>query len=111
MLIAIGIIVFFLVGFIFVLVILVRDKKIAEILKIRYPELWEQLGRPRPSLFPKANDVFFNKFIMQKEYLSLADQRLQNLCHDNRRWVLIFIFFFIFGLVLLSAIAYLLGYR
>ena len=75
------ILVFLLSAFGFMVFIDLHSNRIKNLIKMQYPDLWEQLGRPKMRFFPAERDLPFNQFIIRKQYQEIEDVTLKNLCN------------------------------
>ena len=62
-----------------------RGRKLTAFIKSRHPETYEELGRPRPGLWNSARRTRFARFIAQREFEELGDDRLSQACEAYRK--------------------------
>ncbi len=96
---------FFGLGAVLILLGLRRGSGIVETLRQRHRELWETMGRPRPTLFITQTGIRFNQFIFQREYAKLEDLSLVRQCEALRHYDLAVLIYLITGFALLGTAA------
>ena len=82
------------------------QRKFILIMKTRYPDKWEELGKPSLWFNTMQQGTRMMKFFIHKEYLELKDPELTKICQLDRSLSFIYIVFFliiaIFGSWLIS---------
>jgi len=53
-----------------------RGRKLADTLATRFPETYEELGRPRPGYFHSVRRSRFSQFVAHREFENLGDPAL-----------------------------------
>lgn len=60
-----------------------KGRRIANYLRKKYPEKWEDLGKPQP-LYVIPNQTW-SQFLSNEEYYSFNDRSLTEMCERQRR--------------------------
>lgn len=67
----------FLMAFVLSIVMLNRrGRRLSLLLAEQQPDLYEELGRPLPTIFPSERRMHFDEFIMRRGYETLTDPDL-----------------------------------
>ena len=53
-----------------------RGRELSDALALHHPELYEELGRPRPGYFESARRTRFARFVGRREFEKVVDARL-----------------------------------
>jgi len=53
-----------------------KGRDLADMLAARYPEMYEELGRPRPGYFESMRRTRFAHFVGRREFANVVDARL-----------------------------------
>ncbi|UCC73981.1 MAG: hypothetical protein JSV86_05335 [Gemmatimonadota bacterium] len=93
---------FLTVGVALAVVSYFKKRAVAGILRRRFPDRWNELGQPRPSLLT-TSDVVLNRFIFRREYLQLGDPHFADACDRVRRFYIAFMVYLLGGFVALGA--------
>ena len=83
-----------------------RGGRIVDLLRDRHRDFWEENGRLRPGLWGDARSNRFDRFIMQREYLSLPDPWLSEQAEALRIMTFVMLVWFVGGLVVLSSVGW-----
>lgn len=62
-----------------------RGRELVEMFESRHPEIYEELGRPQPSLWHSPRRTRFARFIAGREFEKLEDDRLSRACEGYRK--------------------------
>ena len=66
-------------NFIFGMIVTMKGKKIANYLRQRHPSQWEEMGKPKPSLFYSVQRTEWQQFLINKKYLEFEDPRVKEM--------------------------------